>query len=131
MAEVYLVIEKIRFEDQLNCTIRVDEELKHYLVPRFILQPLIENAVKHGLKATGQITEIELEIKKLEAGFVMIISDNGPPFPEEMNPGYGVKSVYDKLELLFPGSFELRFSNAPRKQVSIQIQKLIRNDPGV
>jgi sensor histidine kinase YesM len=131
MAEVYLVIEKIRFEDQLNCTINVDEEVKHYLVPRFILQPIIENAVKHGLKATGQMTEIELEIKKNEEGFVMIVADNGPAFPEEINPGYGVKSVYDKLELLFPGSFELHFTNTPRKQVSVQIQKLIKNEPGI
>jgi two-component system, LytTR family, sensor kinase len=131
MAEVYLVIEKIRFEDQLNCTINIDEELKHYLVPRFILQPIIENAVKHGLKATGQMTEIELEIKKNEEGFVMIVADNGPAFPEEINPGYGVKSVYDKLELLFPGSFELHFTNTPRKQVSVQIQKLIKNEPDI
>jgi sensor histidine kinase YesM len=131
MAEVYLVIEKIRFEDQLNCTIKVDEELKHYLVPRFILQPLIENAVKHGLKATGQMTEIKLEIKKNETGFVMSVSDNGPAFPDEINPGYGVKSVYDKLELLFPGNFELKFSNTPRKQVSIQIKKLMKNEPGI
>jgi two-component system, LytTR family, sensor kinase len=131
MAEVYLVIEKIRFEDQLNCTIRVDDELKHFLVPRFILQPLIENAVKHGLKATGQMTEIELEIKKNEAGFVMSVADNGPAFPDEINPGYGVKSVYDKLELLFPGNFELKFSNTPRKQVSIQIKKLMKNEPGI
>jgi two-component system, LytTR family, sensor kinase len=131
MAEVYLVIEKIRFEDQLNCTIKVDEELKHYLVPRFILQPLIENAVKHGLKATGQMTEIELEIKRNESGFIIIVADNGPAFPDEMNPGYGVKSVYDKLELLFPGNFELKFSNIPRKQVSIQIQKMIKNEPGI
>jgi two-component system, LytTR family, sensor kinase len=131
MAEVYLVIEKIRFEDQLNCTVKVDEELKHYLIPRFILQPLIENAVKHGLKATGQMTEIELEIKKNEAGFVMSVSDNGPAFPDEINPGYGVKSVYDKLELLFPDNFELKFSNTPRKQVSIQIKKLMKNEPGI
>jgi two-component system, LytTR family, sensor kinase len=131
MAEVYLVIEKIRFEDQLNCSITVDDELKHYLVPRFILQPLIENAVKHGLKATGQMTEIKLEIKKNENGFIMSVADNGPAFPEEINPGYGVKSVYDKLELLFPGNFELKFSNVPRKQVSIQIQKLMKNEPGI
>lgn len=131
MAEVYLMIEKIRFEDQLNCTINIDEEAKHYLVPRFILQPLIENAVKHGLKATGQMTEIELEIKKNEKDFVMIVADNGPAFPEEISPGYGVKSVYDKLELLFSGSFELHFTNTPRKQVSVQIQKLIKNEPDI
>ncbi len=63
MAEVYLQIEKIRFEDQLSCTITVEENLKHFLVPRFVLQPLVENAVKHGLKATGKMTEISLDVK--------------------------------------------------------------------
>ena len=62
MAEVYLQIEKIRFEDQLNYPVHVDEKLNHYLVPRFVIQPLVENAVKHGLKATGQMTEIMLEV---------------------------------------------------------------------
>jgi len=129
MAEAYLVIEKIRFEDQLNCILTIDKELDHYLVPRFILQPLIENAVKHGLKATGQMTEITLEIKKKDNGLLIIVADNGPAFPDEMNPGYGVKSVYDKLELLFPGNFELRFNNTPQKQVSVHIQKLMKNEP--
>ena len=64
MTEVYLQIEKIRFEDKLNYTVNVDDELGHYLVPRFILQPLVENAVKHGLKAPGKMTEIILEVKK-------------------------------------------------------------------
>lgn len=131
MAEVYLIIEKIRFEDQLNCIINVDQSLNHYLVPRFILQPLIENAVKHGLKATGQLTEIKLEIKANETGFNISVADNGPSFPDELNPGYGVKSVYDKLELLFPGYFDLRFINSPYKHVSIDIQKLIKNEPAI
>lgn len=130
MAGVYLFIEKIRFEDQLNCAIHADDEVKHFLVPRFILQPLIENAVKHGLKATGRLTEIEVDIRKNDGGLLITVADNGPDFPDDMNPGYGVKSVYDKLELLFPGNFELRFTNSPVKQVSIQLQKLMKNEPG-
>src|SRR4029079_13760823 len=51
MAEVYLQIEKIRFEDQLNYSIQVSGDINHYLIPRFVLQPIVENAVKHGLKA--------------------------------------------------------------------------------
>jgi hypothetical protein len=34
---------------------------------------------------------------------LMIVKDNGPAFPDELSPGYGVKSIYDKLDLLFPG----------------------------
>lgn len=131
MAEVYLQIEKIRFEDKLNYQIHVDADLDHYLVPRFVIQPLVENAVKHGLKATGKMTEITLEVKSDDDGIVMNIADSGPAFPNELNPGYGVKSVYDKLDLLFPGKYEIHFSNQPRKQVSLIIQKRMKNEPAV
>ena len=129
MTEVYLQIEKIRFEDQLTYSVKVEEETKHYLIPRFILQPLAENAVKHGLKATGQMTEISLEVKMNKEGVTLNIADNGPLFPEDLIPGYGVKSVYDKLDLLFPGQYEIYFSNHPRKMVSIHLQKLMKNEP--
>lgn len=131
MAEVYLQIEKIRFEDKLNYHVNVDQALNHYLVPRFVIQPLVENAVKHGLKATGQLTEILLEVTENGDGIVMNIADTGPSFPEELNPGYGVKSVYDKLDLLFANNYEIRFSNTPRKQVSIHLKKMIKNEPAV
>ena len=131
MTEVYLQIEKIRFEDQLNYTIKLDDDVKHYLVPRFILQPIVENAVKHGLKATGKMTQIQLEIKKNDNGLELIVADNGPAFPTEIVPGYGVKSVFDKLDLLFPGQYEIHFSNEPNKQLVIYIHKLMKNEPTV
>jgi sensor histidine kinase YesM len=131
MAEVYLQIEKIRFEDQLNYSVSVDHELNHYLVPRFVLQPLVENAVKHGLKATGKMTDIKLEVKKDNDHIVLSVGDNGPAFPQELNAGYGVKSVYDKLDLLFPGNYEVRFVNTPGKQVSVHVQKMVKNEPAI
>lgn len=132
MTSVYLEIEKVRFEDQLNYSIQVDEEASHFLIPRFILQPLAENAVKHGLKATGKFTQIELEARVEDnSRLILTIKDNGLPFPKELMPGYGVKSVYDKLDLLFPNQYEVHFTNEPTKQVIIYIFKLIKNEPGV
>ena len=131
MTEVYMQIEKIRFEDQLTYSVYVEPATTHYLIPRFILQPLAENAVKHGLKATGKLTEILFEVRRKDNGVIINIADNGPPFPDELVPGYGVKSVFDKLDLLFPGQYEIHFSNEPRKQVSIQITKLLKNEPGL
>jgi sensor histidine kinase YesM len=131
MTEVYLQIEKIRFEDQLTYTITFQSELGHYLIPRFVLQPLVENAVKHGLKATGKMTEINISVKKENDNIILTVGDNGPRFPEELNPGYGVKSVYDKLDLLFPGKYEIHFINAPEKQVTIHVQKMTKNEPSL
>ena len=131
MTEVYLQIEKIRFEDNLNYSVNIDGEAGHYLVPRFILQPLAENAVKHGLKMTGKMTEIKLEVRTEGNSLIINISDNGPLFPDQLTPGYGVKSVFDKLDLLFPNSYEIFFRNEPQKEVSIRINKLIKNEPAV
>jgi two-component system, LytTR family, sensor kinase len=131
MADVYLQIEKIRFEDKLNYTLTVEEGLNHFLVPRFVLQPLVENAVKHGLKATGQLTNINLDVKQNEKGMVLTVSDTGPLFPADLVPGYGVKSVYDKLDLLFPGNYEMHFSNTPFKQVSLHIHKLVKDESAI
>ena len=131
MAEVYLQIEKIRFEDQLNYSIHIDQELEHFLLPRFLLQPVVENAVKHGLKATGQRTEIRIEITKEGNKMRLTIADNGPAFPVELVPGYGVKSIYDKLDLLFPGQYEIHFVNEPHKQVNIYIHKLVKDESAI
>jgi sensor histidine kinase YesM len=131
MTEVYLLIEKIRFEDKLNYSINIAENVNHYLIPRFVLQPVVENAVKHGLKATGNTTEIDITVKNDNGGLQLIVADNGPAFPEELVPGYGVKSMYDKLDLLFPENYEVHFANEPQKKVSIHIHKMIKNEPVV
>jgi two-component system LytT family sensor kinase len=77
------------------------------------------------------MTEIQLQVKKHENGIELVVADNGPAFPEEITPGYGVKSVFDKLDLLFPEQYEIHFSNEPRKHVSILIHKLMKNEPAV
>ena len=129
MTEVYLQIEKIRFEDKLNYSITLADGVHHYLIPRFLLQPVVENAVKHGLKATGNITEINIQVNNHNNQLEIAVADNGPLFADELIPGYGVKSLYDKLDLLFPDSYEVHFINQPQKKVLIQLHKLIKNEP--
>jgi len=131
MTEVYLEIEKIRFEDQLTYSINLDKDVSHYLVPRFLLQPVVENAVKHGLKTTGKMTEIKIRVSNGTDGLKIVVADNGPAFPDELIPGYGVKSMYDKLDLLFPGSYEILFTNQPEKKVTMNIHKLMKNEPAI
>ncbi|MBI2730628.1 MAG: histidine kinase [Sphingobacteriales bacterium] len=129
MAETYLQIEKIRFEDKLSYTIQIEDAAKSYLVPRFLLQPLAENAVKHGLKTTGTDTKIEIHVALNEKGLLIEVCDIGPAFPKELIPGYGIKSVYDKMDLLFRDAYEKQFKNEPDKKIIIHIAKLLKDEP--
>ena len=131
IAKLYLQIEKTRFEDKLVYSITADDNSLSYLVPKFILQPIIENAVKHGLKLTGHLTEISVTIKLQENALRIRVFDNGPAFPQVINPGYGLKTVYDKLELLFPGKFDVEMKNEPQKYLQISLYNPVKNEPAI
>lgn len=122
IANLYLQIEKIRFEEKLNYHIKIDKESEEVEVPRFILQPVIENAVKHGLKNLDT-TKIDVIITYKEAQLKIQVYDNGPLFPKDLLAGYGLKSIFDKLELLFPRRFEVAMHNEPSKYFEIIINE--------
>ena len=120
IVSTYLDIEKVRFGDRINFHIIADDSVLREKIPRFLIQPLVENALKHGLKdvlnngilkITIQITE-QLEIR---------IADNGVPFPDELEIGYGLQSTYDKLNLLYDKDYEVHIINQPEKQITIKV----------
>jgi two-component system, LytTR family, sensor kinase len=124
MIENYLMIEKIRFEDRLEVSIEMDEATKRIKVPKFILQPLVENAIKHGLKESDKKGVIRIIIKSKDGKIDVMIYDNGSPFPEELQTGYGLKSVIDKLNLFYPGQHSIYFENKPLKKVTISMTEI-------
>lgn len=122
IAETYLEIEKVRFEELLNFKIITKENLEKLEVPRFILQSLVENAVKHGLKGNNNVLLIEVNVSHENNKLSLSVQDNGLPFPDDIQPGYGLNSVYEKLDLLFPEKYEVIISNSPVKQIKIIIE---------
>jgi LytS/YehU family sensor histidine kinase len=127
MVENYLMIEKIRFEDKLDISIEVADAVKRIKVPKFILQPLVENAVKHGLKEPDQKGIIKIVIEGDSDKINIGVSDNGLLFPEDIQIGYGLKSVMDKLTLFYPDKHTIYFENEPLKQVTISITNNLAN----
>ncbi len=122
MVKTYLEIEKIRFEEQLNYEITMEPGLEQIKIPRFILQPLVENSVKHGLKGNEHKLFVCITAQKDGKKLNLSVQDDGLPFAEGFEPGYGLKSVYDKLDILFPDKYEVTLFNTPMKKVSIQIE---------
>lgn len=127
MVETYLSIEMIRFQENLQCDVSIEEGLDHVMIPRFLLQPLVENAIKHG---TSKIQKgiIRLAIKRINDDLVFNVADNGPSFPTEFSSGYGLKSVTDQLELLYSNKHSFELINEPEKMVKIVLEKVFTHD---
>lgn len=120
LVRTYLEIEQVRFQDQLTVEINVEEECQNQLIPKFLIQPIIENAIKHG---TSKITNGIINLKIIKDGNDILISifDNGPLFPEDIDSGYGLKSTVDKLDLLYKDNYSFKIMNAPKKQIIIRL----------
>jgi LytS/YehU family sensor histidine kinase len=124
MVETYLQVEKVRFGDRLRFAVEVtDESLKSLQVPKFILQPIVENAIKHGISKMAEQGNILVRIYEKDNWLHLCVHDNGPAFPETMGAGYGMRSIQDKLKLLYADNARLELVNEPTKSVNIAIHK--------
>ncbi len=121
----YLEIEKIRFEDRLDFTINASPEVLSSRIPRMLLQPLVENCVIHGMKGDNML-QIRIYAIIDKQQLILTVSDNGAPFPDDLIPGYGLKSVYDRLDLLFPDQSQVEILNQPEKQIRIMIKYTLK-----
>ncbi len=120
MVRTYLEVEKVRFDERLSYAIEYAEEgLQQYLIPRFLLQPLVENAIKHGISKIAENGIIRLQIAKEGQLLVILIHDNGPRFPDHLTTSYGLQSTSDKLRMLCGEDARLDISNQPYKYIRI------------
>lgn len=103
--QAYLEIESVRFRDRLGLEFSCPNELRGALVPSFILQPLIENAVKHGVAPTSRPVTIRLEASRDGDDLVVIVEDDGEPAQPGALPtggtGVGLTNVRQRLEVLY------------------------------
>jgi len=122
MLQSYLNIEKIRFGNRLQTKLDIEESCKNILIPRFLLQPLVENAIKYGYNSEASQTAVIVIIKTNNNIFTISILDKGAPFSESLNEGYGLRMVQKKLRLLLPNKHKIDFLNEPKKEVRISIE---------
>ena len=120
----YLEIEQIRFGDRLDFSIDVEPDLLAVEIPMFILQPLVENAIKHGISKTEGKGEIVLKVNKKDKGILISVQDNGPDFPEGLVSGHGLQTVYNLLRFSYGDKAEISWRNHPKKEITIFIDTL-------
>lgn len=96
----YLVIMKIRFKDKLDTRMEVEERANQALVPVFLLQPLLENAIKYGVESKGKVA-IQLTVKTKDRRLHLAVEDNGPGIRNAARNGIGWSNTLERLDKLF------------------------------
>ncbi len=106
-SKTYLEIEHTRFEDRMEVTINIEEEMLGVKVPALIMQPLVENAVKHGISKCPEGGEISITCKKVDNTLAMIVANDVQMNGAEKLPGYGigVRNIRSRLEQIYGTQF--------------------------
>ncbi|UKJ07874.1 sensor histidine kinase [Solitalea lacus] len=126
IVKTYLDIEAVRLGERLNISIKIEEDLQNECIPRFLLQPLVENAIKHGIAKISTNGLIEVGATALTNNRLKLwVADNGPDFPTEIMPGYGLQCTFDKLRLLYGDDYELNILSGIHKRIQIIIPKFV------
>lgn len=138
----YLAVEKMRLGDRLTVLEDVEAGAERALIPSFLLQPLVENAVIHGLRGAALAGTIVMQARREGEQLVLTIADNGRGLPEnwreDLKVGVGLSSTQERLARMYPerhdfqirrlaeGGTEVRM--AIPYQVKEQIQERVRDE---
>ena len=127
---LYLSIEQVRFEDRLRVRI-APTELSEVLVPHMVLQPIVENAVRHGLGQSEEAVTIEVVATSSNGSLNLIVSDDGPGLlsAKPGRSGIGLTNTRNRLARLYGDSAHLAIEQAAGRGVRVTITLPIRTVP--
>lgn len=130
LVKSYLEIEKERFGEKLSYEISVDDKLYDFKVPSFILQPIVENSVKHGFSQDKRKLSVRVSAYSKMGKVFLEVDDSGQGmdkekikkimnFPEDGS--IGIKNVYDRIKNLYGDDFTFKIRSIPKKGTRITI----------
>jgi len=120
----YLEIESIRFQDRLKVEFDLAPNCLRALVPSLMLQPLVENAMKHGI--SKDLAAVLLKISAVRDGtrLILTVYNDGPPLPKDeaaLNRGIGVQNTRARLQMLYGDDARLWLRDQPPRGVRAEI----------
>lgn len=139
----YITIQRIRYKDQFICAIDVDYDILDYFTPKLILQPLVENAIYHGIKNLEEKGVIKIEGKMEEDRIVFNVIDNGDAmtddkmealnnfltgYVKDSNSGIGIANVNNRIKLYFGANYGLTYKKEGRYTIASITIPIVKND---
>ncbi|MBZ5622257.1 MAG: sensor histidine kinase [Acidobacteriia bacterium] len=125
--EDYLSIEVVRFGDKLRFETDVARDTLDMLVPSMLLQPLVENSIKHGLSSKVEGGTIRIRTHRSESRLHLLVEDDGVGISEAklatlLDQGIGVSNVNERLKVLFGSEYRMWIDSQPGQGTRIQIE---------
>jgi two-component system LytT family sensor kinase len=123
--ELYLDIEKVRFQDRLLTRITVAEEVLDAKVPALLLQPLVENAIKHGVARRTGSGRVEIAaFRDGETLRILVTNDNGTPHtvPGSDGLGIGLENTRNRLRILYGRGARLSVQQTPEGSFEVEVR---------
>jgi two-component sensor histidine kinase len=126
--EKYLQIQEARFAGRLKLEMEIPDELRNAQVPSLVLQPLVENAIKHGIARRAQggsvrVTASRTDAFQTEGMLCLSVYNDGPLLDDDggLNHGIGLANLRTRLSLLYGKEFELRVGNYGITGVEVRV----------
>lgn len=130
--KAYVAIEKARLNEDLEIEYRIEDQLS-FDIPPLTLQPMVENAIKHGIYPKKGGGRIIFSIHKQQNQFIIVIKDNGVGMPEtfleayqrgviEKTDSYGLNNVIERLKSSFGERFNLKIDSMPNEGTTIEFR---------
>ena len=121
--ESYLTIQKMRYKDKLSFRIAVPPQVRGLMTPKLILQPIVENAVYHGVKQNANGGSIEIGATLEDGELTLVVQDDGVGMTQEQidhifdpraddSRGIGVRNVHNRIKLVFGEQYGLSYQSA-------------------
>ena len=120
-AQKYLDIQKVRFAERLEVSVSVPGELALAQVPSLILQPMVENAIKHGIAKRVQGGAIRIAAVRSNGRLTLSVYNDGPSLPAEWQKGIGISNVRTRLQGLYGDAFEWNMRNREPGGVEVSL----------
>src|ERR1700685_2764565 len=118
--KLYLSIEQVRFPDRLRVEISADVAVRDAAVPQFALQPIVENAIRHGIGASGSAGRVAISARRVNDTLEMRVEDDGPGLARQSDSalksdsnekGIGLSNTRARLEQLYGSAARLTLQN--------------------
>ena len=109
IVRTYLEIEKVRFGERLQYDITCDDAVRDFMIPALIIEPLVENSIKHGIASEVHGGKIDVKVSATDGNCLISVIDDGKGIDHanKVN-GFGLRSVEERLQLRYGTSSSLR-----------------------